>query len=272
MSDLQDFLNEMKEEGKQFSSSGSLGVVSKVLVEFGLHRFVEGHDFWEFWTPVESAKEIKPKGAELAAKLKAAGSTETPSFGVRVTVRKDTLSANAPYKRDLVEFVPQWQSDAFALVEKHLVEADVPIGAEFYGQVKYLANPYHVAKGEAGKTEEDADGNPRYPSLRIPVKKFASETEARAFVEANGSAAAAPKSPFSEKAMASYTVQALQDSAKEIFEWLGKAKQGIAFNNDEKNFPLPKPATPPALKAYIAGIYQIEPTDIDLLQVDVPFG
>lgn len=273
MSNLENFLKGMREEGQRVAGGGS-GIVSKVLVEFGLHRYVAGHEFWDFWIPTGSMAEIEPKKVELAAKLQAVGCTDAPSFGVRVTVRKEALSAEQPYKKDLVEFTPQWQADAYGLVEKHLVEVDAPIGTEFYAQIKGVPNPYHVTKGEAGKTDTDQNGNPRFPAIRVPVKKFANEAEARAFVSANGAANSNVQlPPFSDKAKANYPdLTQLQACANEINEHLGKAQQGQPFMDDAENYPLPTPPTPPNLKSYIANIYQIEATDIDLLRVDVPFG
>jgi hypothetical protein len=272
--DMREFLDKMAEEGEKVSGGGSLGIVGKVLVQFGVHRFVEGHEFWEYWLETKGPGEISDRATELAEKLRKIGVTDKPNFGIRVTVFRDVLSAASPYKKDLIEFTPKWQSDAYKLIEDSVFENKLPVGEEFLGQVQYKPNPYHVAKGEAGKTDKDQEGNPRWPSVRVPVRRFADEAEARAFVEANGTAKASQLPPFSETAKKNYPdlqSQSLMGLAEEIHGHLAKAQQGIPFMNDAENHKLPEPATPPNLKAYIAGIYDIEPGDIDLLRVDAPF-
>lgn len=273
MSNMREFLDQMREEGLKATGGGvGLGVVGKVLVQFGVHRFVPGHDFWEFWAEIKKPEEAQAKTAELANKLKEAGVTDSPNFGIRVTVLKDTLSAQAPYKKDLAEFTPQWQADAYKLIEDSLYENDLPISEVFYGQVQYKANPFHIAKGEAGKTDKDQNGNPRFPSVRVPVRKFKDEAEARAFVQASGAKSGNRLPPFSDTAKTNYPdLNSLVSCAEEIHLHLSKAQQGEAFMGDAENYPLPTPPTLPNLKKYIAGIYSIEASDIDLLRVKSPF-
>lgn len=275
MSNMREFLDQMREEGqKATGGGGNLGIVGKVLVQFGVHHFVAGHDFWEFWLKTKTHDEIPIRTAELAEKLKEVGITDSPNFGLRVTVFKDVLSRESPYKDNLVEFTEVWRKETYKVIEDSVFENGLPVGEVFWGQVQYRANPFHVAKGEAGKTDKDQQGNPRFPSIRVPVRKFANEAEARAFVQASGAKGSGNSlPPFSETAKANYPdLQSLVSCAEEIHLHLSKAQKGEAFMDDAENYPLPTPPTPPNLKKYIANIYSIEATDIDLLRVDVPFG
>lgn len=284
MSNMREFLDQMREEGRKLSGgSTSLGMVGKVLVQLGFHQYIKGQnqDFWYYWAAVTTFDEMEAKAAEVNGKLRQDGASDNARFGVRVTVFKDVLSSDQPYKKDISEFTAEWQTESFNLVSESIIENDLPLGEVFWGQVKPKANPFHVAKGEAGKTDKDQNGNPRYPAIRVPVKKFANEAEARAFVEANGAKSSDNLPPFSDTAKANYPdLQSLVSCAEEIHLHLSKAQKGEAFMGDTENYPLPKhPVKPdelppplPLLKKYIAGIYSIEASDIDLLHVEVPFG
>ena len=70
---------------------------------------------------------------------------------------------------------------------------------------------------------------------------------------------------WSAKAIENYgpDMSGFLSNTDDIAEWLCKAKQGIPFNNDAVNFPLPVLSTFFDLKKYIADIYDIETSDID---------
>lgn len=271
MSNSSEFLKNLVEAGKALSGGGG-GIVSRVKVEFGFHQYVSGHDYWSFFKPVESQEAMADVKAELVGRLQKAGCGDTPNFGVKVTIDKNVLSRDKPYKTDLQKFIPTWQEDAFQLIYDAIESADLPIGKWFYGRVEYKANPYNVKQGEAGKTDEDQNGKPCFPTIRVPTEKFADETAAKAAVtnKGSGSSVSSDNSQWSQTAIESYgpDMSGLEKQTDEILKWLDEAKKGNAFNNDADNFPLPTPPTPPNLKKYIAEIYAIESSDVDLL---IPF-
>jgi hypothetical protein len=260
-----DFLDRIRKAGEKYSGSGGAGIIGRVIIETGLHRYVAGHEFWSFWKPVLDDKEMDVIGSELSARLQQAGCSDEPVFGIKITVKADVLGRDEPYKSDLQEFVPAWQGDAFELVCDAIEKGDLPIGEIFYGLVQYKANPFHVKKGEAGKTETDQNGKARFPSIRIPVEKFANEAAARAAASASGEQATT-NSKWSETAQATYegNMASLEDTADELLKYLELLKKGTPF----PGYDLPQPLTPVSAKKQIAEIYGIETTDIDLL---IPF-
>ncbi len=266
-----DFLNRMRKAGEKYSGSGGAGIVGRILIEFGLHRYVTGHEFWSFWKPVIEENEMDIIAGELKARMQEAGNTDEPSFGVKITIKKDILSRTEPYKADLQEFIPAWQKDSFDLIYDAIEKSDLPVNEIFYGRIQYKANPFFVKKGEDGKTETDQHGVPRYPSIRLPVEKFSNEQTAKD-AAGGSSSSVSTTSQWSEKAFKAYNLKgdmsSLESSTAQILKCLKDAGEGIAFNNDAETYELPVPPTPPNLKKYIADIYNIESSDIDLM---IPF-
>jgi hypothetical protein len=266
-----DFLDRMRKKADDsgYSGGGGAGIVGRMMIEVGLHRYVAGHDFWSFWKPIPDIEEMDVIGQELSARLQEAGSTDVPVFGLKITIKANVMGRDEPYKADLQEFIPEWQADSFELIADSIEKNNLPIGEIFYGRAQYKANPFFVKKGEEGKTETDQNGKARYPSIRLPVEKFANEAAAKAAAGGSGSSANT-NSQWSEKARATYPdLSVLEGFANEINEWLKKATQGIAYVNNAESYPLPEvPITPPKAKKYIADIYDCEPADIDML---IPF-
>lgn len=273
--DSKQFLKEMLEAGQRWIGGGGAGIVSQVKVEIGVHRYVTGHDFWSFWKAAANKDDLARVGEEVEARLREAGCNDKPMLGIKVTIHKDVLSRDTPYKAHLQEFVPAWQADAFELLVNHINEANLPFNEWFWGKVEYKANPYFVKQGEAGKKETDQNGNPRYPSIRVPVEKYANEAAARAAVGGSStSTSAADNSQWSDTARKNYKddLDDLAALASEVSEWYTKMVSGTPFANDAETYPLPTPLTPPAIKQKLAGYYDVETADIDLLMsLDVAF-
>ncbi len=267
MSKSADFLKRLKEEAEESGySGGGAGTVARIIIELGLHRYVAGNEFWSFWKPLgDGENEMARVGKELTDRLKNAGCADSPQFGAKITIKKDAIGRD-PFKADLMEFIPDWQ-DGFELIVDAVNTLALPFNEVFYGRFQYKPNPHFVKKGEAGKTEIDQKGVARYPSIRLPIEIFANEAVARA--AAGGSPQTTSNTKWSHTAQASYPdVSEIENTSGEILAWFEKAKEGVAYNNDAENFPLPVPPTPPALKKYIADLYFLEPGDIDML---IPF-
>jgi hypothetical protein len=267
-----DFLKQMREAGEEYSSGDSQGVIGQIKVEFGLHRYVNGHDFWTFWKPVGSKADIERVEAELKGRLQEAGSTESPNFGIRVTIKKEVLSRDTPYERDLSEFTAAWQKDGYSLIMDNLEQGQLPAGEWFYGRVRYIANPFFVKQGEKGKKDTDQDGNPRFPSVRVPVEKFADESAARAAVPASESTGNTHQ--WSERLRNGHmwTETFLDDNGDEIRQMFEQVK-----NTGKKPYDgapdFSGPATDKRIKEYMAGddLYHCEVADINIALDSVPF-
>ncbi|MHC4752871.1 MAG: hypothetical protein ACYTFW_23750 [Planctomycetota bacterium] len=259
-----DFLDRMRKAGEKYSGGGGGGVIGRIKVEFGLHRYVAGHDFWSFWKPAADEAELVSVNEELVGRLQKAGCSDNPAFGVKVTIDKNVLGRDEPYKANLQEFIPAWQEDSFEMIMNYLEEANLPTSEWFWGRVQYKANPHFVKQGEAGKKETDQNGNPRFPSVRVPVEKFADEAAARASVTASDSSnVTSDDSKWSDLARKTFdgNMSALEKSEEEILAWVKNISEGKAMTGYE----LPSPLTPVTAKKQVAEIYGIETSDIDLM-------
>lgn len=271
--DSKQFLDSMLKAGEKWTGGGGSGVIGRIKIEIGLHRYVAGHDFWSFWKAAADAADLDRVGEELTGRLRQAGCSDAPMLGIKVTIAKDVLSRDEPYKADLQEFIPNWQKDAFELLANHIHEASLPFGEWFYGKVEYKANPFFVKQGEAGKKETDQNGNPRFPSIRVPVEKFANEAAARAAVGGGNASggSAVTNSEWSDTARKNYPdIKILTALGGEIATWYTKIMGGEPFAGDAENFPLPSPLTPPNVKKQLAAAYDVETADLDLL-MEAPF-
>jgi hypothetical protein len=70
---------------------------------------------------------------------------------------------------------------------------------------------------------------------------------------------------WSEMATENYGSEEIEGVAHEIVEWYKNAMIGIPFANNSKDYPLPKERTSQSIKQYIAEIYTIESSDIDIM-------
>jgi hypothetical protein len=274
---MSDFLKQMDEAGGKLDGGGSgLGCIGQMKVEFGFHGYPKikgsGLDFWFAWRPASSVEDAERAKMDCEAKLKEHGVEAQARFGIKVTVFKEALTG--PYNRDLAEFIAKWQRDSYKMILDALNENDIPANKVFWGQTVSKANPYNVAKGEAGKTDTDQNDNPRYPTIRVPVKAFENEAAAREFFNSQGGESDSTIQ-WSEAVKTAFGAEGPNETLQaEILKWYTEATKGNYYANDKENYPgLPGKPTESEAKEYIAGIYDgIEIEDIDtILDTFVPF-
>lgn len=272
---MNDILREMHEAGQEFDGGqkGS-GIVGRIKIEFGFHTYIENNDFWAFWRPYKTPPDKDEAYASACdAVTNAGGDLKQLRPGIKITVYADVLSRNEPYAMDLMEFTPAWQEGAYKMIYNSMLENELPFNDIFYGQVVYKANPYHVAKGEAGKTSEDQNGNPAYPTVRVPVQKFANQKEAQDFV---GSLAVNNEPKFSQEALAYFgNIETLMKNIDDILHTLEDAKNGKEMQGSEYTFPAKPNQFNIAL--YTAKTWGITTDDLNILEgiktdkVEAPF-
>lgn len=270
-----DFLKRMKEQAEEAGySGGGGGTVAKILIELGLHRYVKDHDFWSFFKPLgDGDNEMNRVGEELSARLQKAGCNDNPVFGIKITIKKDVIGRDA-FKKDLEEFIPSWQEDAFGLIFDAVETLDLPFNEIFYGRFQYKSNPFHVKKGEAGKTEVDQNGKARFPSIRLPIEKFVNETEARAAV--SGSSSTNVASQWSDELRKNHIdpdinfLKDNQDDIQQTYNLMMETKEKPYSGAPELPVGL---LTPPKIKQYLADKYMWNCTsdDIDIVLNAAPF-
>lgn len=272
MSDVYNqFLDEM-EEKEDYEQSESAGIVREIKIETGWHGFEKGcgHDFWKYWRSFKNSEEMKPAYDSSLEALELDRLKKKPAKAIKVTIYPDDVT-----KSEMRDLYAVWMTDTYALISKSLRENKLPLGEKFWGRVSYVPDPNAVSKGEAGKTEE-YEGKKIFPNIRIPVQKFDDKQEAMAFIEANQpSDSNVASNKYSAKAMKSFTVERLEMSTVDILATYDNALNGNQYMKKE----LPDAPVPfnlseyeIILKKYTADIWEIDPSDVDILKnKEIPF-
>ena len=271
-----DFLNKMREIGDEFGKQGGAEFITQIKLEFGFYAYAGPDiDRMRFWKRCEDMKEAGIIKAEVQADLDHAEIKEQPDFCLHIFANGNCLGRD-PKGFDDNLFIAKWQWDTkqdgietcASLIFASMEENKLPFGELFWGKYQLKSNPYHVNLGETGKKESKKEpGKFYWPTFVLPIYKFANEAEAQAAV--GGDSQATNNGKWSATALANYSDPTqIESSTEEILKYLKNAEKGIPFNDDADSYPLPVPLTPPNVKKYIADIYLIEPSDINLL---IPF-
>ena len=276
-----DFVNQMRDIANEYGNQGSVGFVTQILVEFGFRVWIDDgvqRDPLTFWKQCQDKSEADVIKSELQARVDEQNLNGKMHFTLRVFADKNTLGRD-PSDWDTNKFFDEWQWDkkpdgpetCFNLIVDSMDKNKLPFGEKFWGRYELRGNPYYVAQGESGKVPSKKDPTKKFfPSFPLPVEMYANEQVAQDAAKSSGTSTSTTNSQWSDLAVKNYgpDMSGLEKSSDQILDWLEKAKKGVAFNNDTENFPLPVPPTPPNLKVYVAGIYNIEVSDIDLM---IPF-
>jgi hypothetical protein len=260
-------LEKLLEAGREHGAVSG-GPITKILIETAYKGYAPGStDFWQyckvFHTPEDGARVAE----ELNARIRKDGGTFDASFGFKITLNKDVLTRDTPYANHLYEFISDYKKADFALVLDAINDNNLPVNKEFWGRFQWRTSPWSEAKGDAGKTDTDQNGEAAFPTIRLPVEKFDSEQEARAAAASSGvSTTGVSSSQWSETAMRAYPAGNLPE--EEILKFFEDAKKGIPFTGNAENFPLPVPNNELTCMKYIADIYNIEASDIEKM---IPF-
>lgn len=139
--------------------------------------------------------------------------------------------------------VNTWTQACKEVVIPSLKEAGIAaLPATIWARIGFQNDPYKEAKGKAGMTDEDQDGNPRFPQIAYIVEAFES-------LEAAQEAIGLAKMPAGDEAEANYPALpadwegALPTEAETVEAWLGELKE------IEAEYPGPMPKVRKALEA-----------------------
>lgn len=249
----------MLKAGEEASADSEFITVARMILRFGYSGFLSGHKPSEFFKSYAKPEDNEDVADEVSVVLAAAGSKRAASFGIEFEVPQGTnTSTLVTWDIKKIIMIDNRDNSEYQILIAALNEGQFPIGEWFWGSYKSV---------ETGEYKNDA-GETKKRFLPVPVEKFANEMDAKATV-IGGKEAASTDTKWSDTARANYPdTNDIEKLSEEILKWLDKAKEGIAFNDDAENFPLPTPSTPPSLKKYIADLYTIDASDIDLL---IPF-
>jgi len=174
-------------------SGGSGGIVGNVTIEPGFKVYASGASNEESFFPVAALG----KNDRLAAKRKAEAYAQDmgasgAKWAVQIRVAKEGGFSGgkvATWNEDRFFVTDTW-TDAFKkVVRPALVALGIDLPFNGWARIGFKNDPFREAQGEAGKTDEDADGNPRFPLVAYPTELFASQAEA---LTAVGDAAGTP--------------------------------------------------------------------------------
>jgi hypothetical protein len=192
-------------EGAQEESSGG-GVIGRGRVSLGYFAFVQGFQGDDrdkcVFIPDNPGKAARAEARKAAQAFCAKNGAETKAArwcAITRIYRTDAVRANGEdvsWQNDRLETTPLWTLNqdgpsAGKAVREALIDHKVPGNKDFYGRFGWPPDPYKTSQGEAGMTDEDQEGNARYPRICVVQEVFASKTAAQ---EAVGSADAGDES------------------------------------------------------------------------------
>ncbi len=158
LAELQTFVDGMNEAGKK-ASSGNLGNIAQVKVEFGWHRYISKElGFWFAFVPVPTKSDSDTSKDACITILRKNGSTESPSFGMRTYIYGET-ALPTPWKSDSGEFIAIWQSDAYDMLQQRLVHVEgFTFNETLWARIKNVPDPYFVNQNKKTELRKDRNG------------------------------------------------------------------------------------------------------------------
>lgn len=177
--------------------SGGGGIVARVLVQTGYKVYVPGlsqeETFFAVSDPMDSAARARAK-AEANRLAMANGVRSSFSIQIRAFA-EDAYVRGEPAawpKGDRFWVVNTWTEAAKQVVIPSLREHGCdPLPWEGWVRIGFRPDPYKVSLGEAGMTDVDQDGNPRFPLVPYIAEVFPSREAALAAVGGTPSPAGA---------------------------------------------------------------------------------
>lgn len=176
--------------------SGGGGIVANVRVDIGYKVYVAGVDQADTFFGVANPQERDAAKAEAQAFGRENGAPRGPQWGIQLRAyREDALSRGQPvtWKADRFFNADAWTSACKEVVVDSLKENDIAPPWEGWARIGFKPDPYKVAQGEAGMTDEDQEGNPRYPQVAYIVETFANQEAAYGGVETSPADVAFPE-------------------------------------------------------------------------------
>jgi len=264
--DSKEFLRKMIEEGKKHSAVQSAFVnVGRMTIQFGYSGMVTGHRMISLFKPFDEPGNSAYVAEEVNGRIAKLGGKGEAVLCMLVKVPEEfALNSKWGYER----LISIFEEEDWDLILKTIDDLGATIVTPFWCKYELVDSPTAVAKGDKGKYAKKKDGvltgKMVFPKIAIPTVVFANEMDARS--AADEATTVAASSQWSQTVLDKHGPGGItKENQEEIANWFALAMSGVAFMEDAASYPLPIPRTPPAVKKYIADIYQAEPADIDVV-------
>ena len=169
--------------------SGGGGIVGLVNVRTGYKVYASGADQEEsFFDAPAGSKQARATAKAAATKYAAVHDANQARWSILLHVPVDSATRvidgewrPVTWQADRYFVTNTWTSAAKEVVVPSLKAAGVTeIPASIWARVGFKPDPYKVEQGDAGKTDADQDGNPRFPQVAYIVEQFTDLDAARA--------------------------------------------------------------------------------------------
>lgn len=164
-------------------SGGGGGIIGQATIETGFKVYVAGVTQEESWFPADA----RNKAARAKAKADSKkfgdehGAARDAQWGIQIRVAKDGAFSGgqaATWKNDRFFNTDAWTSACKEVVIPALKQHELALPFTGWVRIGFKADPYKEAQGEAGKTDSDQDGNPRFPLVAYVSDVFPSREAA----------------------------------------------------------------------------------------------
>lgn len=156
------------------------GVIALCVITTGYKVFPPGVDQTYAYFPAPAGnKKAREVAKNRASKLaKESGLDQRPQWGIMIRADKDNAFSRgqpATWQSDLFWWTASYTDGCKEVVVPSLKENKLSLPFKGWARIGVKDDPYAVAKGESGKTDQDQDGNPRFPVVRYVMETFASK-------------------------------------------------------------------------------------------------
>jgi hypothetical protein len=224
--------------------SGGGGIVALVRVDMGYKVYVAGVDQADtFFGVADAANRDQAKG-DAQAFGRENGAPRGPQWGIQLRAyREDGLSRGQPvtWKADRFFNTDAWTSACKEVVVPSLRDNDIAPPWEGWARIGFKPDPYKVAMGESGMTDQDQEGNPRYPQVAYVVETFANQEAAYGGVD------------VADPADVAFPLETILPDFLEGTSWDDESWQQVI--DDIKVQSSENKLTPNQLKDYLVGTY-----------------
>jgi len=169
--------------------SGGGGIVGLVNVRTGYKVYASGADQEEsFFDAPAGSKQARATAKAAATKYAAVHGANQARWSILLHVPVDSATRvidgewkPVTWSQDRYFVTNTWTSAAKEVVVPSLKAAGVTeIPSSIWARIGFKPDPYKVEQGDAGKTDADQDGNPRFPQVAYIVEQFTDLDAARA--------------------------------------------------------------------------------------------
>lgn len=166
------------------AESGGGGIVAECVIETGYKAYVSGPQEDSFF-PCGMDDESKAAAKAAADAAARAGGRERSRLGIQIRCKRDGAYSGgnpATWQGDRFFNADSWTEAAKDVVVPSLKEHDIRLPYTGWCRVGFQPDPYKKAQGEAGMTDTDQNGNPRFPQVAYITETFDDQDAAYAAI------------------------------------------------------------------------------------------